>query len=122
MKKITLIFLLTTLAVGCSSRPPEVIASRPLVETNWTNGSDELTNPSLESFLDSALAGATFSGEGQQFLVLRRYYSALGSDCIQYAEIGVTSKRSIVCKDESKWMLYPWMNSGISVFDSQGIN
>jgi hypothetical protein len=122
MKKITLIFLLTSLAAGCASRPPEVIASRPLVETNWATGSGEFASDSLEAFLDSADAGATFNNDGQQLQVLRRYYSAIGSDCVQYEEIGMTSKRSVACKGESKWMLYPWMSSGISGFESREVN
>ncbi len=122
MKNITLIFLLASLAAGCASRPPEVVASRPLVEAIRANGGDEFASSSLEEFLNTAVAGATFSDDGQQFQVLRRYYSALGSDCVQYEKIGTASQRLVACKDESQWMLYPWMSSGISGFGSQEVN
>ena len=115
MKNISLLCLIALLCVACTSRPPEVIASRPLVEEAQTQGGIYTKDASLDAFFAGAQVGSRYSDGVKELLVLDIYSSALGNSCVQYIELEVTSSiRKVACKDAPSWVVYPWMSSGIS--------
>lgn len=115
MKNIPLVLSLCLLCVSCTSRPPEVIASRPLVEDAQTQGGISTQDAALDAFFADARVGAIYSNDTMELRVLDIYSSALGSYCVQYETIEASMLvRKIACKDTPSWVVYPWMSSGIS--------
>jgi hypothetical protein len=115
MKNVSLLCLIAVLCVACTSRPPEVFASRPLVEEAQTQGGSSIKDANLDAFFSGAQVGSRYSNGDTELLVLAIYSSALGNSCVQYDELeAASSTRKVACKDNPSWVVYPWMSSGIS--------
>ena len=120
MYKINLVFATALLMVGCSSRPPEVFASRPLVEVAPAEDSEQASDSQLLSSLDATNEGGLFTNGDGQYVVITRYFSALGDHCLQYAKIQAISNRNVACHSEGSWVIYPWVSSGLINSNGEG--
>jgi hypothetical protein len=113
MYKINLILAVALLMVGCSSRPPEVFASRPLVEVASAEHGERTNDSQLLSSFERSNEGDVFTNGETQYVVISRYFSALGNDCLQYANIQTISNRNLACRSGDSWVIYPWVSSGL---------
>ncbi|MDO6617597.1 hypothetical protein [Shewanella sp. 6_MG-2023] len=119
MRTIFLTSFITILASGCSSAPPKVQASRPLVEIVIPTASKVEVPSQLWQKLSNDPAGSIVEFENLQVTLGSAYFSGLGQLCRkvdiqqqstnhQTANLLNVEKR-IVCLQEatSKWMLIP---------------
>lgn len=116
MQNILKAIVLCSLVFGCSSRPPEVHATRPLVDENQVDGGHNIVDTRQIEFFENAQYGSSITVNGAEYVVLNSYVSALGGQCVQYALVDSSQlNREIACKHDRQWKRYTWQSSGFTV-------
>lgn len=121
MKKIKpfIYLLLPTILSACTSAPPELDATRPLIETVITTNSNITIPPELWQDLHKGKLGHVVYFNHVKVVLGRRYYSALGNVCrnvvltqgsTQYTN-KIESQKRAACYNEgtNQWQLMPLM-------------
>jgi len=96
--------LLSVTLMGCASSPPQVYASRDLVEDVTLSPGTESVNDSLGAFFERAQAYQSTISGGETIVFKERYNSALGIPCVKYRVKGMDS---VACKQNDKWLRQP---------------
>lgn len=102
-----LITLCSALLLGaCSSQPPVVYSSQPLV--NHVEAKSNLVSSQYWTLLDSLSIGDTQIINQQNVIVEAKYLSALGEQCIMLRIPSEIIDKRVVCKmSNEEWKLVP---------------
>jgi len=101
---LRLVVLTAVLLSGCATSPPQVYASRDLVE-NVPMSQGAIVLPSaLGQFLANAQPYESTVISGRTFVVKSSYFSALGAQCVQYVS---QNKELTACNKGDQWVQFP---------------
>lgn len=125
MKKLSsFIFFTNIILTGCSSSPPQVKASTPLIDSVTSSINTSSIPESLWADLSSKSNGTVIRHQQFEVEFGNAYFSALGQKCRQLyisnisSEVILPKQKRIACLQQTdlSWWLMP------QVVDSQGDN